>query len=209
MQQQPIKTKQSAQWLWSLDNDHPLRDATEQFIRNGYRHHFQATEISFLPTLTSLWVDGQIKAAAGYCSAANHTLFLEHYLNKPIESLLGLRWQRSVQRHDILEIGNLFATFPGGLRAIIIFFLQLCQSQQLPYVVFTATKQLAHSFQRLGIPLYIIGNASGSALATNQQGWGSYYEHQPQVSALLVTDVAAVLPRLQQGLQIITNLEIG
>ncbi|MBU2713561.1 thermostable hemolysin [Zooshikella harenae] len=205
---QSIEKQQSSQWIWSLTTVHPLRNEVEQFIQGGYWHYFNASEISFLPELTSLWVNGQLKAAAGYCYAAQRTLFLEHYLNKPIESLLALRWQQDIVREDILEIGNLFASFSGGLRTLVIFFLRLCQAQQTPYVVFTATKQLAGSFQRLGVPLYALGKASAAALGDQQQHWGRYYEHQPQVVALRVSDVAVVLPKLQQGLRFAQDVEI-
>ncbi|MCP2936173.1 thermostable hemolysin, partial [Salmonella enterica subsp. enterica serovar Typhimurium] len=51
----------------------------------------------------------------------------------------------------------------------------------LDYVVFTATRALANSFVRLGIPIFPVAPADPARLHDGEDGWGTYYRNSPTV----------------------------
>jgi hypothetical protein len=64
--------------------------------------------------------DGKVLAALGLRSAKDETLFLESYLDKPIENILAEKASRPIDRNRIIEIGSLASSHGGGARALII-----------------------------------------------------------------------------------------
>ena len=54
----------------------------------------------------------------------------------------------------------------------------------IEWMVFTATRPLLISLQRLGLKHCLLGDADESFLDDSERSnWGSYYEHQPRVVA--------------------------
>lgn len=64
--------------------------------------------------------DGSLHGAVGCRGAATQALFLEHYLDEPIEDLIAARVGTSVERADVVEVGNLAARGAGMSRLLIV-----------------------------------------------------------------------------------------
>ena len=62
--------------------------------------------------------DGR-RAVLGFRYADQAPLFLEHYLERPVEQLLAARLKRPVDRSRLVEVGNLAVTTAGGGRWLI------------------------------------------------------------------------------------------
>jgi len=61
------------------------------------------------------------------------------------------------------------------------------RSTGMQWAVFSAVPALRNNFLRLGIPLFTMGPASPDKLpAETKAAWGSYYDQQPQVTAVSV-----------------------
>ena len=67
----------------------PSRQEVEHFIQQVYLSRYGAKVRGFAPTLLALREDATILAAAGYRSAARESLFLETYLEAPVEEMIG------------------------------------------------------------------------------------------------------------------------
>ena len=65
-----------------------LRTSVESFIQSVYASSYGATIREFAPQLVCLKANGKVIAAAGY-RLATEPLFLERYLDRPVEQLLG------------------------------------------------------------------------------------------------------------------------
>ena len=88
-------------------------DAVCRFVRERYAeaHHAQVQQL--LPEQFVLRAaDGRLLACAGMRQASCGPLFLEHYLDLPIEQQVAAQLRQPVSRSEILEIGNL-AAMPG------------------------------------------------------------------------------------------------
>jgi hypothetical protein len=125
--------------------------------------------------------DGAWSAALGYSLAQAGPLFLEHYLDCPLDVAIGQRLGQPVARDRIVEVGNLAALHPGAARALIVRTTDLLHGMGLHLVAFTATASLLNSFGRLSLRPQPLAPADPARLPGAGRQWGSYYATQPHV----------------------------
>ncbi|MGW8392693.1 thermostable hemolysin [Pseudoduganella sp. HUAS MS19] len=160
----------------------PKRRELEDFIANSFRTSYGAEVDHFGEVLLGVRdKDGNWIAALGYTPAALGPLFLEHYLDVPVEAAIGAHARCAVGRASIVEVGNLAAHHPGAARALIVSTTQFLNSLGLRWVVFTATVSLLNSFSRLRLQPHVLAPADPARLPDGAQRWGSYYDTQPKV----------------------------
>ena len=166
--------------------DAARRAAVHDFIRDRFAAHYQADVRHFMPCLFGLEADdGSLHGAVGCRSAATQPLFLEHYLDEPIEDLIAARVGTTVDRTDVVEVGNLAARGAGMSRLLIVALTRLLATEGVRWVGFTGTPALINSFRRLGIALHGLAPADPRRLGVDRDQWraewGSYYDAGPQV----------------------------
>lgn len=163
---------------------HPQRASFEQFIATRFARAYGARLSHFLPNLLGVRGDaGQWRAAAGYAAALDGPLFLEQYLDRPVEEALTAALGRPAHRARIVEVGNLAAVSAGAARALIPLLARSLQRLGYRWVVFTATRELRNSFRRLGLQPLVLAPADPARVAGGGAAWGSYYQRDPQVMA--------------------------
>ncbi len=159
----------------------PARASLEAFIAHSFFDAYGATLTHFCHTLLGCRdANGQWIAALGYSLARNGPLFLEQYLDVPLELAIGARAGHPVSRAEIVEVGNLAAAQPGAARALIVSMTRLLHGQGLHWVAFTATASLLNSFTRLRLKPGVLADADPRRLP-DAAPWGTYYNSQPQV----------------------------
>jgi hypothetical protein len=171
------------------------RRELEHFIYNSFQFAYGATVKHFMPTLVSLRNDRcDLLAACGVRRADAERLFLEAYLDAPVEEVLSSRCGRSIAREGIIEVGNFAAFRPGMARHMIAVLASYIQEAGTQWIVFTATAGMRNAWSRLGIELLPIGEAIKERLEPGDRGmWGSYYDSRPRVMAGNVSDGCARL----------------
>jgi hypothetical protein len=165
------------------DEGDPRRAAVEAFIRGVYARRYDARVTSFAPTLVALWDGDRITAAAGYRSADSGPLFLERYLPRPVDQLLGASAQALPRRERIVEVGHLAATQVGEGRRLVLMLGAHLRERGCDWVVSTLTGELRQLFVRIGIAPLTLGVADPGLLGADAGDWGRYYEHSPLVLA--------------------------
>ncbi|HEY7741403.1 MAG TPA: thermostable hemolysin [Burkholderiales bacterium] len=163
---------------------HPARAGFENFIAARFGRAYGARLTHFLPHLLGVR-DGLARwqAAAGYAAAGVQTLFLEQYLDQPIELALAAALGRPIARMGIVEVGNLAAISAGMGRAIIPQLARHLHRLGYIWVVFTATHALRNSFHRLGLRPLPLTRADPARLPDGGTSWGTYYDQDPVVMA--------------------------
>lgn len=172
------------------------RRQLENFIGDRFAEHYGARIQHFMPCLLGLYDPmQQLQAALGVRCGQGGALFLERYLDAPVEQRIAeLNGGSQPARGLIAEVGNLAALGAGHARLLIVALTDLLATAGFRWVAFTGTSLLLNSFQRLGLSLLNLGPADGRRLGAELADWGSYYATQPQV---MVGDVLAAHQRLQ------------
>lgn len=157
------------------------RASLERFIAERFHGVYGARVSHFCAHLLGMRdAEGRWQAAAGYTPAASSTLFLEQYLDAPVETLLAGAAGRRVARERIAEVGNLAA--PAGMgRALIPALGRHLHGLGYRWVVFTATRQLSNAFRRLQLEPVLLAPALPARLADGGAAWGTYYAQDPRV----------------------------
>lgn len=160
----------------------PDRAHVESFIEQVYAHRFGSVIARHYPTLMNVH-DGQgrVLAAVGLRLAAEEPLFLERYLDQPVERALAQAKGGSVDRHGIVEIGNLASADRDASVFLFVTLAAYLRHRQLTYAVVTGTKALRRSFALFGFDFVELGAANPEALPDKGASWGSYYERDPKV----------------------------
>ncbi len=162
------------------------RREIEQFIHDVFAQTYGANVQHFMPELVSLRdEEGQLVAAFGLRNAGQSPLFLEQYLDVPIESLISARFGKTIHRHAITEIGNLAVSNPRNAGVLIAHVIQHSLDLGLEWGVATAHHTLQNGLIKGGRDLYALQAADPARLdPTERASWGSYYNHLPQVVAI-------------------------
>jgi len=180
------------------------RAALESFIHQRFAEHYQARVRHFMPCLLGLHdAHGEVQGAVGLRSAQRRPLFLERYLDEPIEQAVSQRCGRSVSREEIVEVGNLAAFGNASARLLIVALTDLLVAQGFRWVVFTGTPALLNSFQRLALDPLPLGLADPTRMGEELADWGSYYASRPQLMA------GEILPGHQRLLQLGVYARVG
>jgi hypothetical protein len=179
----PARARPAAR-LEPMHTTHPQRRAFEQFIAERFSRAYGARLQHFLPHLLGVKDGlGRWQAAAGYAAAGVQPLFLEQYLEEPIENALSAELGREIPRNSIVEVGNLAADSAGMARALIPQLARHLHRMGYRWVAFTATRALRNSFRRLGLRPLHIAEADPARLPDRGASWGSYYDQDPVVMA--------------------------
>lgn len=153
----------------------------KQFIAETFAQAYGAQIEHFCKRLMGVRnPEGTLIAAAGYNVAEDQPLFLEQYLNRPVEQVVSSKLGFTVDRSLIAEVGNLATRHAGGARMLIRLVTELLHQKGYRWVVFTATRSLINSFHRMGLEPVELAHATPGRVK-NAAAWGSYYDTQPVV----------------------------
>ena len=165
-----------------IENDDISRTSLEGLIRDSYKKIFNAQLNSFLPNLVaSTTIDDQIWAAFGYADAGQGKLFLENYLDDPIEELVSKKIGENIQRNKIVEVGNLFINHMADPIKTMRDVASYLQSLGYKWIVCTATRYLRLLFLKSGAEPVSIAQAPRSRVINDGSEWGTYYVTAPEI----------------------------
>ncbi|NOU25262.1 MAG: thermostable hemolysin [Methylotenera sp.] len=168
------------------DTNAPDRQELEDFVRHTFRRAHQAEVNHFMPKLMSVRdASGNLLAVCGLRHADQEKLFLEAYLDAPIEQLLSQRNASDISRDAILEVGNLAVADPINVRSLLASISLYLHSTQAEWAVFTGIAVLRNSLTKLNMNLQFLGEASINRIPKHEHAaWGTYYNERPQVLAI-------------------------
>ena len=133
------------------------REETERFIGQQFFKSYGARLSEYMPWLIAMSNQGVLSASAGVALAADkNPLFLERYLPSSVEELISQRCSMPIARGKIAEVGNLAGSsfgseHIGSSRLLYIVLASVLAERGIDWMVFTATRPLLISLQRLGL----------------------------------------------------------
>lgn len=151
-------------------------------ISDVYHKYYKAEIMPDYPEFMAILDQhNQIICAVGFRSALNNDLFLEQYLDKPIEEYLSNIHQTTINRQEIVEIGSLASTQKDTAKFLFIALVAYLRKKNFKYPVLTGTKHLLRTFRYMGLSPIIIAEAKQEKLLDKTINWGSYYTCNPQI----------------------------
>ncbi len=167
----------------------PERQRVVDFIKNIYKQSYNAEINVTYPMIMSVRnADDEILAAVGVRYADKEALFLEQYLDQPIENVL------DCERAQIIEIGNLASAGKGASAFLFAALASYLENQKIRYATITGTQFLHRYFKRTGLNPKELCRAHLNNISEQDTDWGTYYDTEPRV---LVGNVNTGVARLK------------
>ena len=157
------------------------RQRLESCIADKFDQQYHAEISHFLPYLLSLSEYEQLDAVVGIQLAGKSELFLERYLDAPVEQAISQVLRSPVDRGQVVEIGNLAAAVPGTASLLFGVLATVLHRAGVRWVVCTATPQVRAMLKNLNFPTHTICDAEAAAMGEQADAWGDYYATRPQV----------------------------
>lgn len=179
------------------------RQETEAYIARQYLKVYDAHIRAFLPLLLSMSRNQQLSGVVGLRPAQASRLFLETYLDQPVEQAVAKAASAPVDRGSIVEVGNLVATQRGSSLVLFLVMAAIVERAGFSWLVFTATPEVEKLIKRLTKSPTVLAPAPACRLGSHQDDWGRYYQQCPKVMALDVVEAiknVREVPLLQQVL---------
>lgn len=170
------------------------RQELEACIAHRFDQQYDARISHFLPYLLSLKESDQLGAVVGMRLAGQSYLFLERYLDTPVEQAISRVMRQPIDRGQVVEIGNLASALPGTASVLFAILATILHRAGIRWVACTATPQVQSMLQKMQFSSHRICSAEAAALGDQADDWGSYYASRPQVivgSTLLAAETAA------------------
>ena len=172
-----------------------------EFAKRLYRRHYGARICpSYLNWRTVNAAGGIPLAVLGYRAAGDGPLFLETYLDEPIETAATRHLGVGVSRDDIVEIGCL-AALPSPALVRLWHGSATVLGDRFSVAVATLTAPLRQSFARVGLPLVPVAPARRDHASATQENWGRYFDQDPMVCVGIIADGASALSRYAARLE--------
>lgn len=160
------------------------RAELESFVAGAFRDKHGAEICTFMPELLALRGSaGQLLGVAGIRAACEEPLFLEQYLDRPVEMVLSTALRKAVARGQIAEIGNLASAGCRQARYLVSMLPRHLMERGHTWVVFTATSLVRDILASVGATLIELAPADPARLAGGAGQWGAYYRGDPRVMA--------------------------
>ncbi len=178
-----LPLKQSGSELIQASEGDYLHKIGCQFTREQYRIRFKCELSEFYPNTISLYEMGELVAVAGYRGATSGRLFLEQYLDQPIESCIQQWFMPPAERDEIVELGGFAALNRNAAFALMIPLAPMLHDLGFKFLVCTANKPIQKCLAKLGLNPAFISAANPANMDTSETSWGDYYAGRPRVLA--------------------------
>lgn len=153
----------------------------ERFIAEKYRQIHNAQLNEYLPLLFGVRHNTELVGAVGMRPGLYRPMFLEQYLDLPIEQQVAAFSNQPVDRCSLVEIGNLAIARKGHGPLLMVMMTAVLAEAGYEWMVFTVTEQVERLIGRLGFKPHYLKGAEPDRLVGDQSLWGSYYENNPRV----------------------------
>lgn len=168
--------------------------ALTSLIHDRYAAVHGAVPAADYPAYLTIGLPDAPQAVVGFRRADAGPLFLEAYLDRPVEAVLTTRLDRPVTRAQVVELGDHASHRPA---ATVTLWRESAAALdgQANFAVAVLTRPLRAMFARLGLPLIELAPARAEALGGAGAAWGRYYQTDPMVC---VGDIAGCRSRLER-----------
>jgi hypothetical protein len=163
-----------------------LDTQSNDLVSRRYLNVHGAVAHSTYPDVLKVARAGMPRAVMGYRRAGEDELFLERYLDAPVEHCVSFALCRPIQRASVVEIGCLAA---DDAFAMVDLWAKAANDLGIAceVAVATLTTPLLRMFTRIGMSLHVLAAALPER-SGDPEVWGRYYDSDPLVCAGLIAE---------------------
>jgi hypothetical protein len=185
------------------DEGSESREFVESFAAKVYRRFYGMELKTFCREILAIKSGSTgLLSCIGINTPESGELFLEQYLDAPVEVEISSITGASVNREEIVEVGTLAVRSRGFCRLMMAVLAGYLLQRRKRYFIFTAVKALRNTFEHLGISFIPITKALPERFQ-NSHEWGSYYDASPEVGfvdlAESLRQIKKILKNTDQG----------
>jgi hypothetical protein len=181
----------SLAWM-AVGQGDPSRREVDAFVNAAFARKHGAQVRSFMPTLLASRDRAGPLGVVGLRAAQEQPLYLEHYLDAPIERVLAERVGGEVPRARIVEVGHLASRNCLGAARMAAALPCYLLARNYEWIVFTGTRTVRGILDRLGAPLHELASATAECVSGTPDSWGRYYDTGPRVYAGFLPDTRRI-----------------
>jgi hypothetical protein len=170
----------SREGLFVVREGEVLYETACQFTKDRFQHCFDCELTQFYPIILTSWLKGELQAVVGVRSAVDGPLFLEQYLDSPVEVLFE---ELSLDRSQIVEIGGFAALDKMAAIPLMEKTANVLLEMGFAHAVCTANKPIRRCLSSINVPFEQLAVADSKLLQGSTESWGSYYATTPFVLA--------------------------
>ena len=157
------------------------RTRLEARIRSGFGTHFGACIGGFMPRFALYQHALGATGVIGFRSAADDELFLEHYLDLPVDQVISAEAGAAVARDTIVEVGQFVVDDRDIVGSFFRDLVPFLAGAGYEWVCFTGTNKIRSLLRRVGFHGLPIAAANAGRVSDTGDDWGSYYDNEPVV----------------------------
>lgn len=198
-----FKTTNMAIEVSCISQGDDLYAAACDFVRATYSKHFDCDLAFFFPHMivmfnrTHVHLVGHpgydIVGAVGY-QVADLPLFLEQYLERPVEAEIGALTGHQPNRASLVEVGGFAVSSREHAMPLMLALAEQLDGLGLETVVCTASGPIRCCMAKAGLQTTVFGEAQPDKVDTSKNAWGRYYDTRPK---LVFGDISEGRSRLQ------------
>ena len=179
---------------FSLHSDRsPYRSQLETYIAEKYEQAHKASISKFMPILLEMTKEGESQAALGLRPGHYKPMFLEQYLDSPIEQQIAKLAKQPIDRCSLIEVGNLVVTQRRAGLLLFVILGKLVAEAGYEWLIFTVTGEVERLLRSLGFdPQYLVA-ADPARVKGGTENWGHYYDNNPRVMVINLEKAVSVM----------------
>ena len=183
----------------------PLRNNLESYIAEKYKQAHKASISKFMPILLEMTKGGESQAALGLRPGHYRPMFLEQYLDSPIEQQISRLAKQPIDRCSLIEIGNLVVTQRRAGLLLFVILGKLVAEAGYDWLIFTVTGEVERLLRSLGFdPQYLVA-ADPARVKGGTENWGHYYDNNPRVMVISSAKAVSVMENSHALSEILTD----
>ncbi|MFT7288185.1 MAG: hypothetical protein ACI87W_002300 [Halieaceae bacterium] len=163
-----------------------------------YQRHFNCVLKDFYPAYFCLLKDKRLMAVCGLRSGEEE-LFLEQYLDQPLEHMVSERLAEVVARESIVEIGGFALRNKDVAMLFMASMAPAFWKLGYTHAVCTATLPVRRCLRSLGIHSTSLAKADPARLRAADTDWGNYYAMRPAVVCGSLASTLELINALAEG----------
>lgn len=171
----------------------PARAQLESFIADKYQRVYHAELQEFLPLIISISQAETPVGAFGLRPGHYRPMFLEQYLDSPVEHQVAAISRQPVDRSSLVEVGNLVVSRNGFGPLLLVSLAMSLAKAGFEWMVFTVTEQVERLIRRLGFSPHYLVFADPDRLTEDKASWGTYYANNPRVMVGSLAQAATII----------------